>query len=145
MIVYVISLFMIFFFNDTATTEIYTYGHTLSLHDALPIYDVRAGGTISARSLPNPTNPQAPSILTGVRVDGGGANLKPTMITSQDITFEYYPSSSSFIYIDLFAKQIKDHPQFYSFIADNLPIPAIAVDDDGVNPPVETEDRKSVV
>src|SRR3712207_8428264 len=27
--------FFIFFFNDTATTEIYT----LSLHDALPIYD----------------------------------------------------------------------------------------------------------
>src|SRR3546814_14564189 len=26
-----------FFFNDTATTEIYTYGNTLSLHDALPI------------------------------------------------------------------------------------------------------------
>src|SRR3546814_3312717 len=25
------------FFNDTATTEIYTHGHTLSLHDALPI------------------------------------------------------------------------------------------------------------
>src|SRR5438094_6912456 len=29
------SLFFFFFFNDTATTEIYT----LSLHDALPIYD----------------------------------------------------------------------------------------------------------
>src|SRR3712207_8794804 len=29
-----------FFFNDTATTEIYT----LSLHDALPIYGVRVGG-----------------------------------------------------------------------------------------------------
>ena len=27
-----------FFFNDTATTEIYTPGYTLSLHDALPIY-----------------------------------------------------------------------------------------------------------
>src|SRR3546814_16491631 len=26
-----------FCFNDTATTEIYTYLHTLSLHDALPI------------------------------------------------------------------------------------------------------------
>src|SRR3546814_11301099 len=26
-----------FFFNLTATTEIYTYLHTLSLHDALPI------------------------------------------------------------------------------------------------------------
>src|SRR2546425_8933051 len=28
---------ILFFFNDTATTEIYT----LSLHDALPIYDLR--------------------------------------------------------------------------------------------------------
>src|SRR3546814_6231920 len=30
-----------FFFNDTATTEIYTYLHTLSLHDALPIWSRR--------------------------------------------------------------------------------------------------------
>src|SRR3712207_120905 len=30
---------LLFFFNDTATTEIYT----LSLHDALPISEVRAG------------------------------------------------------------------------------------------------------
>src|SRR3546814_16127192 len=29
---------MFFFVNDTATTEIYTYLHTLSLHDALPIF-----------------------------------------------------------------------------------------------------------
>src|SRR5216110_2486306 len=29
--------FFFFFFNDTATTEIYTSSHTLSLHDALPI------------------------------------------------------------------------------------------------------------
>src|SRR3546814_11617118 len=35
-------LVFFFFFNDTATTEIYTYGHTLSLHDALPISMVRA-------------------------------------------------------------------------------------------------------
>src|SRR3546814_1597625 len=27
----------VFFFNNPATTEIYTYGHTLALHDALPI------------------------------------------------------------------------------------------------------------
>src|SRR3546814_18199270 len=27
-----------FFFNDTATTEIYTDCHTLALHDALPIF-----------------------------------------------------------------------------------------------------------
>src|SRR5881392_4491398 len=29
--------FFFFFFNDTATTEIYTTHNTLSLHDALPI------------------------------------------------------------------------------------------------------------
>src|SRR5881396_4444115 len=29
----------LFFFNDTATTEIYTVRNTLSLHDALPICD----------------------------------------------------------------------------------------------------------
>src|SRR3546814_19150614 len=31
-------LFAMFVFNDTAPTEIYTYVHTLALHDALPIY-----------------------------------------------------------------------------------------------------------
>src|SRR3546814_13165587 len=40
-IVYTVSkltvIVIYFFFNDTATTEIYTYLHTLSLHDALPI------------------------------------------------------------------------------------------------------------
>src|SRR3712207_8338812 len=35
-----------FFFNDTATTEIYT----LSLHDALPICRPRAPGSSSART-----------------------------------------------------------------------------------------------
>src|SRR3546814_1509736 len=30
-------MYVCFFFNDPATTEIYPYGHTLSLHDALPI------------------------------------------------------------------------------------------------------------
>src|SRR3546814_7934337 len=37
MIADALLFFVVFFFNDTATTEIYTYGHTLSLHDALPI------------------------------------------------------------------------------------------------------------
>src|SRR3712207_9434417 len=35
-------LFVFFFFNDTATTEIYT----LSLHDALPILPLGAGGQV---------------------------------------------------------------------------------------------------
>src|SRR5210317_2677412 len=33
-----LSFLFFFFFNDTATTEIYTLSYTLSLHDALPIY-----------------------------------------------------------------------------------------------------------
>src|SRR3546814_3730371 len=35
--VMLIVLVCCFFFNDPATTEIYTSSHTLSLHDALPI------------------------------------------------------------------------------------------------------------
>src|SRR5437588_2544091 len=40
-----LSVFFFFFFNDTATTEIYT----LSLHDALPIYQRREAGGDDAR------------------------------------------------------------------------------------------------
>src|SRR5260221_13716504 len=39
------ELYFFFFFNDTATTEIYT----LSLHDALPISGTPAGGRRIAR------------------------------------------------------------------------------------------------
>src|SRR3546814_15158579 len=40
---------LFFFFIDTATTEIYTYVHTLSLHDALPIC---MSGTFMFQSAP---------------------------------------------------------------------------------------------
>src|SRR3546814_8180536 len=36
-----VMLYYCFFYNDTATTEIYTYLPTLSLHDARPIYGGR--------------------------------------------------------------------------------------------------------
>src|SRR5260370_29326401 len=39
--------FFLFFFNDTATTEIYT----LSLHDALPICPVRAWSVLRSHAL----------------------------------------------------------------------------------------------
>jgi 3-hydroxyacyl-CoA dehydrogenase len=42
-------LLVFFFFNDTATTDIYTLSYTLFLHDALPIYE--AG---SRTPLPDP-------------------------------------------------------------------------------------------
>src|SRR5256885_3104534 len=40
-------IFPLFFFNDTATTEIYT----LSLHDALPICAQVAGGDLTLRQV----------------------------------------------------------------------------------------------
>src|SRR3546814_645003 len=44
--------FFYFFFNETATTEIYTYLHTLSLHDALPIWKyIRSTGTSAALAI----------------------------------------------------------------------------------------------
>src|SRR5881398_4245908 len=44
MISVTLFFFFLFFFNDTATTEIYTLSDTLSLHDALPIYPPYAPG-----------------------------------------------------------------------------------------------------
>src|SRR3546814_6028500 len=43
-------MFIFFFFNETPTTEIYTYCHPLSLHAALPIYPCRRGGARRARA-----------------------------------------------------------------------------------------------
>lgn len=88
--------------------------------------DIRAGGIITANSVANPTNSQAPSILSGVTVNSGGFTMKPVMITSEDISFEYYPASSSLFYVDLFAKQIKDQELFNSFVND-APVPLLAV------------------
>src|SRR3546814_21151596 len=34
---YLMSTLVLLYYNDSATTEIYTYRHTRSLHDALPI------------------------------------------------------------------------------------------------------------
>src|SRR3712207_7888843 len=56
-----------FFFNDTATTEIYT----LSLHDALPIYDgAPNGGRIAADGLAALGQPRGALLIDG-RAGGG--------------------------------------------------------------------------
>src|SRR3712207_6868850 len=46
----------LFFFNDTATTEIYT----LPLHDALPISPGRGRSSGRASASPSPTSPSCP-------------------------------------------------------------------------------------
>src|SRR5256885_11624948 len=47
---------LVFFFNDTATTEIYT----LSLHDALPISEPRPGRGAAAGQRPGRLGPRPP-------------------------------------------------------------------------------------
>src|SRR3546814_20545755 len=51
---------MLFCFKSTRTTESYTYGHTLALHDALPIVPstMTHGGAISKRSATRYKTPQ---------------------------------------------------------------------------------------
>src|SRR5215216_7094981 len=61
--------FSFFFFNDTATTEIYT----LSLHDALPI---------SCRARPPPRSPPAPP-------DGRARDRKSTRLNSSHQIISY--------------------------------------------------------
>src|SRR3712207_7166060 len=57
--------YLIFVFNDTATTEIYT----LSLHDALPICEVlvpdEPDGLVGRAGRPGPQRPEGP-LLTGM-------------------------------------------------------------------------------
>ena len=54
---------MVFFFNDTATTEIYT----LSLHDALPIFGLITGGELQ--------------VLVAIAIDIGAAPVFPGGVT----------------------------------------------------------------
>ena len=65
----------VFFFNDTATTEIYT----LSLHDALPIYFDEGASEITPNSLDNSVN----FLLCQVRID-----LKKILFRSEEHTSE---------------------------------------------------------
>src|SRR2546422_4552936 len=55
--------FLFFFFNDTATTEIYT----LSLHDALPISVIRAGTLIDGKGGPPRANQVI--VVRGYRIE----------------------------------------------------------------------------
>src|SRR3712207_7777517 len=60
---------MFLFFNNTATTEIYT----LSLHDALPIYDDRRGEP--AVAVQQRARPGQPGVRGSMRAPGHRAGL----------------------------------------------------------------------
>src|SRR2546426_5730153 len=67
----------LFFFNDTATTEIYT----LSLHDALPIF-LRSQGRLLCR--PDEANPAG-----APRVSGLEGDRKSTRLNSSHLVISY--------------------------------------------------------
>src|SRR5258708_29878386 len=80
---------MIFFFNDTATTEIYT----LSLHDALPIYHRRTRGPArpgpcppAATTPPGTTRQPSPQSAAGGQ---GPGDRKSTRLNSSHQIISY--------------------------------------------------------
>src|SRR6267142_6196947 len=88
-------VYLFFFFNDTATTEIYT----LSLHDALPIYaqfeqpfriDKAAanarGPTDRIHRFPNEVNPSLESVA-GIGIDRDGYRVADFYLS--DLVLEY--------------------------------------------------------
>src|SRR3712207_9081786 len=72
-----------FFFNDTATTEIYT----LSLHDALPIYITTSGGPGDATSVPA-FQVYARAFESG-QVGSAAADRKSTRLNSSHANISY--------------------------------------------------------
>src|SRR2546430_11557031 len=80
-----------FFFNDTATTEIYT----LSLHDALPISRARLHDRHGGTELPFRGPPGRPFLHHGARPDRGGlcgaraSDRKSTCLNSSHSQISY--------------------------------------------------------
>src|SRR3546814_9284073 len=74
-----------FFFNDTATTEIYTYGHTLSLHDALPSW--RAATARRGRAYPGTAAPGCRA-RSARQAEGGSVPPRSAAWRSEEHTSE---------------------------------------------------------
>src|SRR3546814_13550026 len=78
------------FFNGTATTEIYTYCHTLSLHDALPISlrnrRRQMTGTLAALARLSRNPPEALLLSAGEPIDAlrGAILLRAAVPELQD-------------------------------------------------------------
>src|SRR3546814_6943606 len=77
------SLF--FCFNDPATTEIYTYCHTLALHDALPILRPQLGFDLRGDD--------KPLCVTKSSCAGSGLTLGPAPIRSLSLLSGPRPAS----------------------------------------------------
>src|SRR2546430_12791589 len=77
-------LFIFFFFNDTATTEIYT----LSLHDALPIFPGRRAGATRRPAIAR-QHRRDRSRRRRERTTGSGRDRKSTRLNSSHSQISY--------------------------------------------------------
>src|SRR5256885_15004692 len=75
------SIFSFFFFNDTATTEIYT----LSLHDALPIWAPRTGAAPGRRASAH----RGPGRAARPRLGTTPTDRKSTRLNSSHLVISY--------------------------------------------------------
>src|SRR3546814_19851832 len=64
----------LFFFNKAATTDIYTDGHTLSLHDALPIWLLSDGSL---------------HLLVGIQSHGQGLETTLAQVAHQELGIDF--------------------------------------------------------
>src|SRR5256885_12342519 len=81
-------MFFFFFFNDPATTEIYT----LPLHDALPISSVPAPPGVTAKpapAAPPVAKPVASAAAPAAGLATGGADRKSTRLNSSHLVISY--------------------------------------------------------
>src|SRR5436309_13944386 len=81
----VLFVMLVFFFNDTATTELYT----LSLHDALPIYDRRARLPAHVQEQQAKNRRPADCKRGGVRQRHELADRKSTRLNSSHVKISY--------------------------------------------------------
>src|SRR6266542_4607785 len=123
-----LSFSLFFFFNDTATTEIYT----LSLHDALPIFwDLILYGIIVIQ-------PVAPMSVFGVLSDRGRGHVVTTlliaMVAMLFTAFSYgrmaraYPSAgSAFTYVGQEINPALGYVTGWSMVMDYMLNPMICI------------------
>src|SRR5689334_24556724 len=80
---YICSYFIFFFFNDTATTEIYT----LSLHDALPIFGAAVPAQLALALQPVP--PRRAQVALGAIDVAETEDRKSTRLNSSHSSISY--------------------------------------------------------
>src|SRR3546814_11736693 len=135
---------MVFFvFYNTATTEIYTYGHTLSLHDALPICRGASSCAIASRFFAWPGFPLRAGAKHRARtkvknhsdtiIIGEGKMMKKTYLLISGATLCCVPLANA------------AQAQTSSGIEQAVPVPTTEAPSGAGDIVVQAQDRQSVV